>query len=311
MSTNQPEAARQAIQAKLQQWTAAVRANDLDQIMAGYAPDVVAFDAIQTLRFQGVKAYREHWKFCLDMCGGMVFRVDELDIQASGDLAVAHALIHCGAGDESQSGYSRMTASYRLIDGQWLVTHEHFSLPFDMQTGRVLCDLKPEAAGQPAAVRAIPLGMNTLIPHLVCADASKAIDFYRDAFGASEESRLEMSPGLIGHACLRIAGSPFFLMDEAPQWGAVGPITLKGTPISMHLYVPDVDAAFEKAIAAGATAVMPVQDMFWGDRYGVVRDPFGHQWSLATHVRDLSKEEIERGAQAMKEQGCASQASAE
>jgi uncharacterized glyoxalase superfamily protein PhnB len=94
--------------------------------------------------------------------------------------------------------------------------------------------------------------------------------------------------------------------DECPEWGALGPIALKGTPITIHLYVEDVDAAFAQAVAAGATVRMPVSDMFWGDRYGVVTDPFGHQWSLATHTRDLTPEEIVKaGQEACCGEGCA------
>jgi len=316
MNTKQSNSAAQAIQAAINNWATAVRDKDVDRIMAYYAPEIVAFDAIQTLQFKGTQAYREHWKFCMDMCGGsMVFQVHELDIQAAGDLAVAHALIRCGMEDENgkqgESGYSRMTASYRRTGDGWLATHEHFSLPFDIQTGRALCDLEPEREGDQPAVRAIPLGMNTVTPHLVCAGAAEAIEFYKKAFGASEESKLEMAPGMIAHACVRIAGSPVFLMDEAPHWGAKGPKSLNGSPVSMHIYVPDVDAAFEKAVAAGATVIMQPQDMFWGDRYGVVEDPFGHRWSLATHVRDLTQAEIEHGAKAMMEQDCPSKASAE
>ncbi|MGB3291067.1 MAG: VOC family protein [Burkholderiaceae bacterium] len=172
-----------------------------------------------------------------------------------------------------------------------------------MRSGKALFDLQPDGADK---VRPIPLGMNSVTPHLVCADAVKAMDFYKKAFGAIEEARLEMAQGKLAHACLRIGDSAIFLVDEMPQWGSVGPRSLKGTPVSIHLYVEDADAALAKAVAAGAKEIMPVQEMFWGDRYGLVEDPYGHRWSLATHVRDLSAEQIqEAGRQMMQDpSGC-------
>lgn len=144
-------------------------------------------------------------------------------------------------------------------------------------------------------VKPIPEGMHSLTPHLVCAGAAEAIEFYRRAFGAVEGSRLAGPDGKIMHAYLRIGDSALFLFDEMPQYGALGPKALKGSPVTIHLYVEDVDATVARAVAAGARLTMPVADMFWGDRYGQVEDPFGHRWSVATHVRDLSQEEIEQG----------------
>jgi PhnB protein len=141
-------------------------------------------------------------------------------------------------------------------------------------------------------VKPIPDGMHTLIPHLVCADAAGAIEFYKKAFGAIEEFRLPGPGGKLMHARLRIGSSALMLVDEWPEMGALGPKALKGSAVTIHFYVNDVDAAVARAVAAGAVAMMPVADMFWGDRYGQLRDPFGHLWSLATHLRDLSPEEI-------------------
>jgi PhnB protein len=140
----------------------------------------------------------------------------------------------------------------------------------------------------------IPDGMHTLIPHLVCANAAAAIEFYKKAFGAIEEFRLPGPGGKLMHARLRIGSSALMLVDEWPEMGALGPKALKGSAVTIHFYVNDVDAAVARAVAAGAVAMMPVADMFWGDRYGQLRDPFGHLWSLATHLRDLSPEEIAR-----------------
>jgi PhnB protein len=138
----------------------------------------------------------------------------------------------------------------------------------------------------------IPNGMSTISPHLVCAGAADAIEFYKKAFGAEEMARLAGPDGRLMHGCIRIEGGTVMLVDEYKEWGMQSPLTLGGTPVTVHLYVPDVDAFVARAVEAGATVTMPVQDMFWGDRYGVVKDPFGHSWSAATHLRDVSHEEI-------------------
>jgi uncharacterized glyoxalase superfamily protein PhnB len=153
-----------------------------------------------------------------------------------------------------------------------------------------------------AKTRAIPEGQEGLIPHLVVKDAAKAIEFYKSAFGAEELSRLPSPDGRIMHAALRIASSHVFLADDFPEYcggKSRNPAALGGTPITLHTYVNDVDAAIKRAQSAGATVKSPATDMFWGDRYGVVEDPFGHQWSLASHIKDVSPEEMSRGAQQM------------
>ncbi|KIP19483.1 glyoxalase [Burkholderia ubonensis] len=142
------------------------------------------------------------------------------------------------------------------------------------------------------SVKPIPEGMRTLTPHLICAGAADAIEFYRQAFNAVERVRLPAPNGKLMHACLTIGDSSLMLVDEMPEHGALGPKALKGTPVCLHLFVPDVDAAIAQAVAAGAKVTMPAADMFWGDRYGQVEDPFGHRWSLATHQRDLTPEQI-------------------
>jgi len=141
-------------------------------------------------------------------------------------------------------------------------------------------------------VNPIPEGMHTVTPHLICAGAADAIEFYKKAFGAVETGRLPGPNGKIVHASLRIGDSAIMLMDEAPEWKSLGPRALKGTPVTLHLYVEDADAVAARAVKAGAKTVMPVEDMFWGDRYGIVEDPFGHHWSIATHVREVSREEM-------------------
>ena len=143
-----------------------------------------------------------------------------------------------------------------------------------------------------AAVKPIPDGMHSLTPHLICAGAYDAIEFYKKAFNAVELSRLPGPDGKCMHAMLRIGDSALMLNDEFPEWGGFGPKSLKGSPVTIHLYVQDADAAFAQAVAAGAKVTMPIADMFWGDRYGMLEDPFGHKWSIATHKRDLSHQEI-------------------
>lgn len=151
-------------------------------------------------------------------------------------------------------------------------------------------------------VKPIPDGMHTVTPHLICADGAKAIDFYKKAFNAVEMTRLPGSNGKLMHAMIRIGDSAVMLVDEFPEWGTFGPKSLKSTPVVIHLQVEDADAMVQQAAAAGATVKLPVSEMFWGDRYGQVEDPFGHLWSVATHVRDLSPEEIQQGMRKMGEQ---------
>jgi len=142
--------------------------------------------------------------------------------------------------------------------------------------------------------------MHTVTPHLVCAGAVDAIEFYKKAFGAVEGGRLPGPNGRLMHAMIRIEGSAVMLVDEMPEWGALGPKSLKGSPVTIHLYVEDVDAFTARAVAAGAKVTMPVADMFWGDRYGKLEDPVGHHWSVGTHIRDVSPEEMQ---QAMRKMG--------
>jgi PhnB protein len=151
--------------------------------------------------------------------------------------------------------------------------------------------------------KAIPDGMHTVTPHLICANASAAIEFYKKAFNASETSRLPGPGGRLMHASLRIGDSTVMLVDEMPEHGALGPKSLKGSPVAIHLYVEDADATAAQAVAAGAKTIMPVTDMFWGDRYGQLEDPFGHRWSIATHVRDVTPAEMQQVMRAMSDKG--------
>ena len=144
-----------------------------------------------------------------------------------------------------------------------------------------------------------PAGYHSVTPYLALRDAKAAIDFYARAFGAELVLKLDMPDGTIAHAEIRIGDSILMLAEENPEWGNRSPLAIGGSPVSMMIYVPDVDAAFERALAAGATRVRPVEDQFYGDRSGTLADPFGYQWTLATHVEDVSTEEAQRRMAAM------------
>jgi uncharacterized glyoxalase superfamily protein PhnB len=138
----------------------------------------------------------------------------------------------------------------------------------------------------------------SLTPHIVCAGAADAIEFYKKAFGAEELIRMPGEDGKLMHAALNIGGSMLMLVDENKDWGLLSPLSLGGTPVTLHLNVPNADAAIERAAGAGATVVMAAHDAFWGDRYGQVRDPFGHSWSMAHPLRDtvMSEDELREAA---------------
>lgn len=154
------------------------------------------------------------------------------------------------------------------------------------------------------AVKPIPEGYHTATPYLVLRDAARAIEFYKQAFGARELMRMPGPGGKVGHAEIKIGDSPIMLADEYPDMGFRGPETLGGSAVSILLYVEDVDTRFRQAVDAGAKELRPVKDQFYGDRSGTLSDPFGHVWTLATHKEDLSMEEIHTRMEAfMKQQG--------
>jgi PhnB protein len=143
------------------------------------------------------------------------------------------------------------------------------------------------------SVKPIPEGYHSVTPYLYVRDSAVAIDFYARAFGATELFRLPMPGGGIAHAEIKIGNCPVMMADENPDWGNKSPATLGGTSFGQMIYVPDVDAAFERAVAAGATVMKPVADQFYGDRSGTVTDPFGHVWTLATHTEDVPPAEMQ------------------
>ena len=143
-------------------------------------------------------------------------------------------------------------------------------------------------------VKPVPDGYHTLTPALTVRDASRAIEFYKQAFGAKERGVTKAPDGKIMHAELMIGDSIVMLGDEFPQYGALSPQSVGDSSVSLHIYLDDVDAAFDRAIKAGGEVEMPVMDQFWGDRYGKLKDPFGHKWSIGTHIKDLSADEMKR-----------------
>ena len=147
-------------------------------------------------------------------------------------------------------------------------------------------------------VKPIPEGYHTATPYLIVKDAARAIEFYKKAFGATELMRIPGPGGKIGHAEIKIGDSPIMLADEVPGMGFRSPESLGGSPISILLYVEDVDVVFSEALAAGAKVQRPVADQFYGDRTGGVTDPFGHVWYIATHKEDVSPEEMKKRAAA-------------
>lgn len=148
-------------------------------------------------------------------------------------------------------------------------------------------------------IKPIPGGYHTATPYLVIKNAAKAIEFYKEAFEAREFVRLNTPDGNLMHAEIRIGDSPIMLCDECPDWNALSPQTIGGTSVSIMLYLEDVDTVVNRAVAAGAQLLMPVEDQFWGDRMGTVLDPFGHKWSIATHKEDVTPEEINKRTKAL------------
>lgn len=152
-----------------------------------------------------------------------------------------------------------------------------------------------------------PKGYHSVTPSLIVRGVDRAIDFYERAFGAVAEARMPGPDGEIMHAEIRIGDSIVMLGPENEQWGTRSPLSTNGNPGSLHIYVPDADAAFARALEAGATVKSPLEDAFWGDRYGKLTDPFGHEWGIGTRVKDLTPEEMQRAAEAWMAQAAAAQ----
>jgi PhnB protein len=304
MTTQQQQTDETAIRALIAKWSRALEAKDATPLVEDYLPDAVLYDAIPPYRTQGPDAIKALWEQCFPYFPEK-FRSEhkDLTIDVSGDLAFVHGLHHFvpePADHPSGATWMRVTACYRRVDGKWRVAHEHVSIPFDPMSGKASyiqdgTDAVPDVS---AADKAAAQGMHRLTPHLVCAGAAKAIDFYKEAFGATELMRLPAPDGRLMHACVHINGSSVMLCDEFPEMDNRGPTSLKGTPVTLHLTVDDADAFADRAVKAGAKVIMPVADAFWGDRYGVVEDPFGHRWSIATPQRQVLGKDLEEAAKA-------------
>jgi len=141
--------------------------------------------------------------------------------------------------------------------------------------------------------KAVPTGFHTLTPHITVRNADQALEFYKKAFGAEVQNIARMPNGKVMHAALQIGDSKLMLNEESPEFGALSPLSTGGSGVMLHIYLENVDAAFDRAVSAGAEVKMPLMDQFWGDRYGIVADPYGHKWSLATHIKDMSAEEMQ------------------
>ncbi len=149
------------------------------------------------------------------------------------------------------------------------------------------------------AVKPVPEGYHTLTPYFTVRDAARAIEFYKQAFGAQERGVLKTPDGKVGHAELQIGDSILMLGDEWPDMGVLSPQSIGGSASGIHIYVDNVDEAFERAVKAGAQVEQPVADQFWGDRYGKLKDPFGHRWSIGTRIKEVSMEEMKRAMDEM------------
>ena len=143
----------------------------------------------------------------------------------------------------------------------------------------------------------IPRGYHSITPYLIVKGGNAAVEFYKKAFGAEEHAHMKTPDGKTAHAELRIGDSIFMLSDEFPEMKSLSPNSIGGSAVSLYVYVEDVDTTFEKAVSAGAKVLDPVIDQFWGDRHGRIEDPFGHQWNIATHIKDLSEEEMKKAAE--------------
>ncbi len=294
------------IERLVQDWSRAVEAKDPERIVANYGPDTVLFDAIPPARTVGARDIGRIWAECMPYFPDK-FRSEhkDLTIHVDGDLAVIHALHHFATEDPGHPAgatWLRVTVCFRRVSGGWRVVHEHVSIPFDPMTIKaVFLDANGNAVPAPQTD-------TRLMPHLTCKGASDAIEFYKKGVRCREMMRLPGPDGRLIHAAVTIRGNVVMLVDEFREAGenaTVAPHSATIPPVTLHLHVPDVDAFFERAVKAGAKSIMEPADAFWGDRYGVLEDPFGHRWSMATTVKSLGPDELKAAArEAMQAPGC-------
>jgi uncharacterized protein (TIGR02246 family) len=294
------------------EWSRAVESRDPERIVDHYGPDTVLFDAIPPARTVGAREIGRIWAQCLPYFPER-FRSEhkDLTIHVDGDLATVHGLHHFvpePVDHPSGATWMRVTVVLRRQAGAWLVSHEHVSIPFDPMTNKVVY-LDENANSIAPPERSNGGSADTrLMPHLTCKGAAQAIEFYKAAFDAQEMMRLPMADGRLLHAAVSIGGNVVMLVDEFRDAGpnaTAAPPVFTTPAVTLHLQVSDVDQLFERAVAAGAKPLMPPADAFWGDRYGIVEDPFGHRWSMATTVKSLTHDEMQKAAhEAMKSPGC-------
>lgn len=303
--TKQQQADEREILALIDRWSRAVEAKDSQGIVEAYTDTTVLYDAIPPFKTVGGKAIAKLWDDCFPYFPE-TFRSEHKDLEVSvdGDVAFVHGFHHFAPVPEDHpSGmtWMRVTACYRRIDGQWRVVHEHVSVPFDPMSSRAAYISDPDKPDkltfEGCGTDSDPSPIGAVTPHLVCAGASQAIEFYKAAFGAKEVMRIPAPDGALMHACITINGAAVMLADDICGPKTTSEETRKGSSVSLHLKVVDADAAAAQAIAAGAKLIMPVADMFWGDRYGVVEDPYGHQWSVAHSTgKQMSESELQEAA---------------
>lgn len=303
----------------VEDWNTALAARDLDGIVARYTDTSVLYDLCAGGKIVGKAAMRALWEKCLPYFPErFASHHTDMSVHVAGDAAFLHALHYFTSEPEGHPcthSTHRVTAGYVRIGGQWFIQHEHVSLPFDPMSGKViLLDRKGEAqnpamgceAKNDLAAHPVPeaLLMQPITPHLVVKGGHKALGFYAAALGAKTLTQLDGPNGLLMHATLEINGARVMLSDEFPGQGNASPLALGGTPIVTHLVVQDCDAAVHRAQTAGAKVIVPAADMFWGDRYGQVEDPFGHRWSFGQPKRAVTPAEMAEAMKAMGAPGC-------
>ncbi|WP_307730323.1 SgcJ/EcaC family oxidoreductase [Alsobacter ponti] len=301
MTTQRQREDEATIRGMIANWSRAVERHDSAAAVAAYTPDTVLYDLVPPGKTVGAQAIKAVWDACFPYFPKSIrSEHKDLVVEVDGDVAFVHGLHHFvpePADHPSGSTWMRVTACYKRIDGQWRVAHEHVSIPFDPMTNKAAF-IGPDGATTDMRSAPSATTVHRVTPHLVCRGAAEALDFYARALGAREILRMPTPDGRLMHASIEVNDSTVMLCDEFPEMGNKAPTTLHGTPVTIHLPVNDVDASIARAEAAGARVVMPAADMFWGDRYGLIEDPFGHRWSFGTPKRSLTPDELAEAAQA-------------
>jgi uncharacterized glyoxalase superfamily protein PhnB len=258
-------------------------------------------DAGILLDASGLQASDKGWRIAYD---GKETTFVEGPFTETRELVAGYTIIQVNSKEEAMA-WTRRYPNPSIDGGKGEIEVRQFFELEDFESGDGIERFRQMEAQKSAgettqsapSVNGCPAGMHTVTPYLTCAKAAEAIEFYKKAFNAVELVRLPGPDGKIMHAMIRIGDSTVMLADEFSEMESGSPESLKGSPVTLHLYVENVDAFVSRAVEAGAKVTMPVADMFWGDRYGQLEDPFGHRWSVATHIRDVTPEELQQGAQ--------------